>query len=132
MIRVRTKQLSPSDIDIVLEQKCSWIVRVCAQSGCVPVQVIAFGSAGRGELREDSDIDLAILFADETQLRHGRDAVRKAPREDMWPLDLLFYTWEEFESRASSGGVCMLIRDEGRALYDAAGPVQHKGSHNEP
>ena len=119
MIRVRMKQLSPSEIDSVLEQKRSWILRVCAESGCAPVRIVAFGSAGRGELREDSDIDLALLFADETQLRNGRDAVRKAPREDLWPLDLLFYTTEEFESRAKSGGVCMLVRDEGRVLYNA-------------
>lgn len=121
MIRVRMKQLSPLEIDTVLEQKRSWILGACAESGCAPVRVIAFGSAGRGELREDSDIDLAILFADETQLRNGRDAVRKAPREDMWPLDLLFYTTEEFESRADSGGVCMLVRNEGRVLYNTEG-----------
>lgn len=124
MIRVPMKQLSPLEIDAVLEQKRSWILRVCAASGCSPARVIAFGSAGRGELREDSDIDLAILFADETQFRNGRDAVRKAPREDMWPLDLLFYTVDDFELRAGSGGVCMLVRNEGRVLYNTAKEVE--------
>lgn len=119
MIRVRTRQLSPAEIDAVLKQKCTWILRACARVGCAPVRVIAFGSAGRGELREDSDIDIAVLFADERQLRCGRDAVRTAAREDMWPLDLLFYTTEEFESRAQGGGVCMLVRNEGRVLYNA-------------
>jgi hypothetical protein len=84
------RQLSHSEIEAVLERKCSWILRTCAQSGVTPARIIAFGSAGRGELRED-----------------------------LWPLDLLFYTSEEFESRADSGGVCMLIRDEGRVMYDA-------------
>jgi predicted nucleotidyltransferase len=115
------KQLSHSEIDAVLEQKCSWVRRTCAKSGTKPARIITFGSASRRELREDSDIDLAVLFSDESELRRGREAIHTAPREDLWPLDLLCYTAKDFDTRADSGGVCMLIRNEGRVLYDAEG-----------
>ena len=34
-------------------------------------------------------------------------------REDLWPLDRLFYTAKEFYVRSELGGVCMIIREEG-------------------
>lgn len=116
------RKLTVAEIDSVLEQKMSWIVRACTAAEIRPSAVVAFGSAARNELREDSDIDLAVLFPDENSLRIGRRAVHTAAREDLWPLDMLFYTQREFRSRAEIGGVCMVIREEGRLLYGTLAP----------
>lgn len=117
MIRVPMRTLDEQERRSVLARKRFWLLRSCEGAGVVPSRIIVFGSAGRNELREDSDLDIAILFQSDDDLQRGRAAVRRAEREDQWPLDLLFYTEEEFASRATIGGVCMIIRDEGYVLF---------------
>ena len=109
--------LSSDEVNFVLKKKRSWILRACSCSGVTPAAIVAYGSASRIELREDSDLDIAIIFEDEDTVRRGREAVWGAEREDLWPLDLLFYSENEFHHRANGGGVCMIIREEGRVLY---------------
>lgn len=129
MIRVPMRQLGGEETDSILKKKCAWILRVCASAGVTPVAIIAYGSAARNELREDSDLDLAIIFRDAEALRAGRSAVCSAKREDLWPPDLLFYTQGTFHSRANTGGVCMIIRDEGIVLYGSLGSPVDKVKH---
>ena len=59
------------------------------------------------------------MFADERTMSVAKRVVYGSPRTDLWPIDLLFFTEEQFQSRAEIGGVCMLIRDEGRVLWQA-------------
>lgn len=119
MIRHISPPLSDAKQKAILDGKLRWLLSACESVNAMPRRIIVFGSAARGELREDSDIDIALLFADAESLSVAKKAVYASPRTDFWPVDLLFYTEEEMQSRARIGGVCMLIRDEGSVLWEA-------------
>lgn len=119
MIRIPARTLSSREAHDVLTAKSDWILACTRHADALPLRIIAFGSAARDQLREDSDIDLALLFRTHDELRRAKAAVYAAPRPDLWPLDLLFYTTDEFHERAARGGVCMLIRNEGHTLFSA-------------
>lgn len=120
MIRRMVPPLSEAEQNEVLEKKLGWLLDACTAKAALPLRIYVFGSAARGELREDSDVDIALVFADEQTMAKARKAVSRSPRTDLWPVDLLYFTQEEFQARAKIGGVCMLIRDEGRVLWEAA------------
>ena len=120
MIRRISQPLSEAEQNEVLENKLRWLLEACEREASLPHRILVFGSAARGELREDSDIDIALVFADEQTMGKARKAVARSPRTDLWPVDLLYFTQEEFRTKAETGGVCMLIRDEGRVLWEAA------------
>ncbi|MFW5843663.1 MAG: nucleotidyltransferase domain-containing protein [Spirochaetota bacterium] len=117
MIRHTSPPLSDAEQKEILDGKLHWLLSACASVGGSPSRIVAFGSAARGELREDSDVDIALLFRDEQTMSAAKRAIYASPRTDFRPIDLLFFTEEEFKSRAEVGGVCMLIRDEGRVLW---------------
>ena len=83
-----------------------------------PDKVILFGSAARGELKEDSDVDLLIIKK-ETPL-YGADRIRQLSRmidRDI-PVDFLIYRPEEFAKRLQMGDPFIkLIVKEGKVLY---------------
>ena len=120
MIRRISQPLSEAEQNEVLEHKLRWLLDACEGESSLPLRILVFGSAARGELREDSDVDIALVFADEQTMGTARKAVARSPRTDLWPVDLLNFTQDEFQARAEIGGVCMLIRDEGRVLWEAA------------
>lgn len=105
------------EIEEILVQHRDRMVAASLSVGIAPAAIWCFGSAASGELREDSDLDFVVLFRSENELRAARPAVLGAPRIDMWPLDVLLYTEADFGLRAERGGVCMIVRDEGRRLY---------------
>lgn len=121
MVRVPGRTISDQETDAILRVKRDWILRRCADAALQPLQIVAFGSAAKGRLREDSDIDIAVIFADDDEVSRGKRAVTESPREDLWPMDLLFYARKDFEQRANRGGVCSIIRAEGTVLFDRQG-----------
>jgi uncharacterized protein len=95
------------------------IARRIAAAASSPSKVIVFGSYGRGDATEDSDLDLLVVereIADPT-------AEYLRLREAVGPLevgvDLLLLVREEFERRRdwASSPVYWAAR-EGRVLYD--------------
>ncbi len=85
-----------------------------------PERIILFGSAARGEMVEDSDVDLLMV----TDARHGRAVarwVRAARLRRSAALDITIATSAEVE--ANRHDACCIIHDalrEGRVLYDVA------------
>ena len=110
---IRPQKLTNSEIQILVENKMRWLL-VHTQ----PLQMILFGSAARGELTDQSDLDFAFIFKSEAARDKGKQAIYRASREDFWPLDFLFYTLEEFNEAAVKGGVAFLIKNEGKIIYN--------------
>ena len=109
--------LHPSPIALeeaerIIGDKLRWILE-----SSEPLAVIVFGSAAREEMTERSDVDIAVIFADEESLVAGRKALYAVPPIGPWPTDLLFYSKDAFERRREAGGVCELIGKEGRLVY---------------
>ena len=67
--------------------------------GCT---VILFGSYARGEQHENSDLDICVLVHELTRNRMDMcsDAYSAIRRDFPLPLDVLLYTYDEFEESA--------------------------------
>jgi hypothetical protein len=108
------QKISEQETQQLVDATMDWILSITE-----PAALILFGSAARGEMNRASDIDLAIIYADETSLMEGRKGIYRSMNRDnsIWPRDLLFYTAEEFTHRKNRGGIAELIAAEGRVLY---------------
>lgn len=85
-----------------------------------PKSIWLFGSASRYQLTEYSDLDVAVLFQSESDLKNARSSgIFQISQVVGWPVDLLLMTQMHFEARAKVGGVCEIIKDEGLCLYDS-------------
>lgn len=85
-----------------------------------PEKIILFGSAARGKVGPDSDVDLFVV-KDDGRPRHQRSVdVRKALRDTAYtfPLDVLVYTPKELEYRLWLGDFFVKrVMREGKLLY---------------
>ncbi|MFN4254522.1 MAG: nucleotidyltransferase domain-containing protein [Saprospiraceae bacterium] len=99
------------------------IVRILATE-CRPDKIILFGSYARGNAREDSDLDLAIVKKSDLP-QHKRSAeFRKALRAEgrrwFFGMDILVYTPEEFEAgKRQPHSFVGEILSTGKVLYES-------------
>jgi predicted nucleotidyltransferase len=112
MSRFAPRKLSSEETAALVESKLRWILE-----GCRPSRVFLFGSAARNELTDHSDVDFAILFASENELREARKTLFSRSRADEFPQDILLFVESEFERKRKIGGVCAIVADEGKLLY---------------
>ena len=104
----------------MLEQLTAAIVKAVE-----PERIILFGSAARGEMRADSDLDVLVV----KDGRHYRDvarAVYMCVPTDTRAVDVVVATNEDIERHRDTP--CYVIQPalrEGRVLYDAARPLAH-------
>ena len=96
-----SKPLAREAMDSIIRDKLRWVLQ-----SSDPLAVIVFGSAARGEMTERSDLDIALIYPDEASLKAGRASIYARPPIGGWPVDLLFYTQEDFDSRRARGGSC--------------------------
>ena len=105
-------RVSAEDAERIVGLKLRWIL-----SACTPLEVWLFGSAATGEVTEGSDIDLALLFGDEREIRNAQQKLAHTPRLDEWPQDLVWFQSEDFYERAKIGGLPMIVAEDGRRIY---------------
>lgn len=86
-----------------------------------PTRVILFGSLARGEIRWDSDVDLAVLLPDsaEPQIGEIRRKLRRKLDEVPMTIDLVIAT-EAFAGnlRKSVNSIYHQIFNDGRVVYE--------------
>jgi predicted nucleotidyltransferase len=83
-----------------------------------PEKIILFGSAARGDVAPDSDLDFLIIKND-TPYR-GRDRMIEVSRliDRNLPADFLVYRLDEFEKRLAMGDPFLeMVVSEGKVLY---------------
>ncbi|PIU68081.1 MAG: nucleotidyltransferase domain-containing protein [Armatimonadetes bacterium CG07_land_8_20_14_0_80_40_9] len=83
-----------------------------------PQKIILFGSYGRGETTEDSDIDLFLIM--ESNLRRDERAreVLKIFSDRTFPIDIIVYTPKEVEQSLKRGNPFVReILGKGQVLY---------------
>lgn len=87
-----------------------------------PDRIILFGSAARGQMTRDSDIDLLVLEASPKQPRRQSVRLRNALRGLGYPFDVMVMATERFEeSKEIIGGLAYPAQKYGRVIYEAAG-----------
>ena len=100
------------------EAKLAAIVASTIEIAC-PERIILFGSAARGEMNGDSDLDLLVV-ADARDRRATARRIRRARPRRSAPLDVVVAAAAEVE--ANRHDPCCFIHDalrDGRVLYDA-------------
>ena len=103
-------QPDPTRLDEALDR----VLQVCS-----PVEVVLFGSAARGELGENSDIDLLVVLADGDPADPRRiqlnicEAIGYRPRADV----VVAFKEDVRKAARSLAGVLRTAREEGVALY---------------
>jgi hypothetical protein len=113
MSRFAPKLIPEDEAKAVVRAKLEWILSVCT-----PLKVFVFGSAARSEMTDHSDVDLALIFEDEVELKSARNVVFSRSPDDPWPQDILLFTRQDFDRKKSLGGVCFLIATEGLCLFE--------------
>ncbi|MCP4664095.1 MAG: nucleotidyltransferase domain-containing protein [bacterium] len=87
-----------------------------------PDRIILFGSAARGQMTRDSDIDLLVLEASPKQPRRQSVRLRNALRGLGYPFDVMVMATERFEeTKEVIGGLAYPAQKYGRVIYEAAG-----------
>jgi len=103
--------------DNMLDQMAACIVKEVN-----PLRIILFGSVARGQLREDSDVDLLVI--EESPFGEGRSRFRETGRINRAlsgfsvAKDILVYSIDEVDRwRNSMNHVIAHALREGRVLY---------------
>ncbi len=86
-----------------------------------PSRIILFGSAVRGKVSENSDVDLLVVI-NEIEDRQGEYVrIRRALSDIPYAFDIILVTEEWFEeSKNVVGGISYPAHHHGRVIYEAA------------
>jgi uncharacterized protein len=86
-----------------------------------PDRIILFGSAARGEMTRDSDIDLLVVEPSPPNTIKERLRVRESLGGLSYPFDVFQIATERFEeSKNIFGGIAYPAHKYGRVIYEAA------------
>jgi predicted nucleotidyltransferase len=100
----------------VLDEIIRRVVQVAS-----PDRIVLFGSAARGEMGPDSDVDLLVVKAGVPHRRRLTQAIYRAMDGVEVPVDLLVVTPEDIERyRDIVGAIIRPALREGREVYAAA------------
>ncbi len=92
-----------------------------AAAATSPAKVIVFGSYGRGDADEGSDLDLMVVERELKDKGEEYLRLRAAIGHLGVGVDLLLYSEHEFERRSQvPGTVLYWARKEGQVVHDAA------------
>jgi predicted nucleotidyltransferase len=81
-------------------------------------KIYLFGSSAYGRPNEDSDIDICIVFTDDTDDNEAYMKIAKPLyHKKIIPLDMLVYHEYEFNLKKMKNGIVNTIITKGRLLY---------------
>jgi predicted nucleotidyltransferase len=85
-----------------------------------PKEVILFGSAARGLMAHDSDIDVLVVVPEGTHRRHTSQEIHMNLFGFEYPVDVLVATKEDLEKHKNNPGlIYQNILKEGKTVYAA-------------
>lgn len=103
------------------EQQIVEAVKRLAATASLPAEVIVFGSYGRGEANENSDLDLVVIEEDFEDKGAEYLSLKEAVGRVGVGVDLLLYSRLEFNRRSQVRGTLPYwAKKEGRIFRDAA------------
>ena len=86
-----------------------------------PLQIILFGSAARGEMGPDSDLDVLVVMPDGVHRRHTAQHLYRAIHGVTVPFDLVVATPSDLEKHKNNPGlIYRTILAQGKTLYARA------------
>ena len=85
-----------------------------------PKMIVIFGSVGRHEAREDSDLDIMVVMETELDIIHRGVDIRDILEDIMMPMDIIVVTPEEYEDEKDNP--CEFVHEimrTGKVAYEA-------------
>lgn len=98
-------------------------MRIAILARSFPSKIYIFGSVLGEDFTNASDIDVAVVFDSVEFLADARKKLFSPPVLIPMSYDLLLYVSEDFESKAAIGGVCQVIKETARLVYDKRSEV---------
>lgn len=99
-------------------ESISRLVRERILSVSTPQIIYIFGSYARGLVSESSDLDIAIIFEKPEEVKEQKKRILNGKLFLDYSTDCLFFSKVDFEKKAQLGGVCLVIKAEGKIIYD--------------
>lgn len=97
------------------------VIATCLER-CRPLEVYIFGSAADWQMRTVSDVDIAVIIERSDDVRGCyQQILSPGPLHPNVAVDVLVFDQTSFEKNALIGGVCYLIKNEGRKVYPSQG-----------
>lgn len=85
-----------------------------------PIKIILFGSAARGQMGPNSDVDVLVVMPDGTHRRHTAQYLYQTIRGIKVPFDVLVATPSDLEKhRDNVGLIYRTVLREGKTVYAA-------------
>jgi len=108
-------------MDIIADETIERMVETVVRE-TQPEMVYVFGSYARGQARQESDVDVLIIQAEDFGPEHSRWAevkrIRRALSEFRFPKDILVFSKVEFDYwKGASSHVIAQAAKEGRLMY---------------
>jgi predicted nucleotidyltransferase len=92
----------------------------CIALTAQPLKIILFGSAARGEMRPDSDLDLLVIVPDGTHRRHTAQRLYYAAAGIHTPFDLVVATQSDVTNNMNNVGLIYRTAvQEGQIVYSS-------------
>lgn len=90
----------------------------CIAAAASPERIVLFGSHGRGDAREDSDLDLLVVKAEVADRAAEMVRLRRAVRPLRVPVDILVYSRADVERWGRQPGSALFhALQEGKVVY---------------
>ena len=122
MLKASRKPLPPAVVEQAVQRVLSTILSVTE-----PVAVVLFGSAATGQMTDQSDIDLCLIFPDEEKIAAKRKRIATRMPLSKYPVDLIVVHESEFRRKSATGGICLIIYQDGRWLRGSKEQFHDKG-----
>lgn len=113
--RLLAKPLPPEQVASLVAIELNRI-----KQACKPTHVYLIGSAARNEMTDSSDLDFLVTFPDLDALKVGKKAYYASRRGDLWPVDVVFMTVDEYQRKSQIGGIAMVCAKEGQLVFEKA------------
>jgi len=89
-------------------------------SAAHPVRIIVFGSHGRGDASDESDLDLMVIMPEVKNKYKEMVRLRRVLRPLRIPVDVLVYSQDEVDEWAHLPGTALYwALKEGRVVHEA-------------
>jgi uncharacterized protein len=112
----RIDKVSSATIDELFDEATRLLVEAAH-----PEKIILFGSYGRGDFDEDSDLDLLIILPTVVDRFEEMGRLRLVLRDIPMAIDVIVYSRADVEERQHLRGTMLYhALREGRVLHDAA------------
>ncbi len=115
-LRVTRKPIPVAAVHLEVERLVDRLVHLLN-----PRAIYLFGSAARGEMTDQSDLDLLILGRDQNDIKAMRKLLRPHLPLSKYSVDFVWMSVQDFQSRSKIGGLAMVASEEGKCVYFAPG-----------